>query len=183
MKNATTEQIAAWKEQYGGVWEFPVDDKICYLRDPKMTDFKRAMTAMQRDGDIAFGEEMLSALFIDGDLEIRNNDDYFLPARKKLINFFEYDDAEITPLENRQTEITIGEESCILRVITRHDISTAEKKNPGSKPFVTQEKLFEIVCTKKTSGFDDKNKASVRFPLYKALEEIQNQKVATLKKL
>jgi len=180
---ATQQQINEWKEKHGGVWQFPVDDKIGYLREPKMQDFKRAFTAMQKDGDIAFGEEMFSALWIGGDPEIKSNDEYFLPARKKLINFFEYDDAETEALENRQTAITIDGHKCIVRVITREDLRMAEKKNPSGKPFVTQEKLFELVCIEKDPAFDDRNNAAIRFPLYKIIEDLQNQKVATLKKL
>lgn len=183
MKTATTEQIDQWKEKHGGVYAFPVDDKQAYLREPNMFDFKRAFSAMQKDGDIAFGEEMLSALWIDGDEEIKKVDDYFLPARKKMIDFFNYDDAVTIPLEKRQTEITIGESKCVVRVITREDIRLAEKKNPSGKPFVTAEKLFEMICIEKDEVFNDKNNAEIRFPLYKVIEELQNQKVATLKKL
>jgi hypothetical protein len=176
-------QIQEWKETYGDVWKFPVDDKVCYLREPKMQDFKRAFGAMQKSGEVSFGEEMLSALWLGGDMEIRTNDDYFFPARKELTDFFNYPDAETTTLEGRQTEIQIEEHKCIVRVITREDLRIAEKKNPSNKPFVTQEKLFEMICVQRDEAFNDKNNASIRFPLYKAIEELQNQKVAILKKL
>jgi hypothetical protein len=180
---ATDEQIQDWKDKYGGVYEFPVDDKTAYLREPKMPDFKRAFTAMQKEGDIAFGEQMIATLWIDGDVEIKSDDAYFLPARKKMVDFFNYEDAEIKPLENRQNQITVGDHSCIVRVITREDLRIAEKKNPSNKPFVTQEKLFEMVCIQKAPAFEDRDNAEIRFPLYKAMEELQNAKVASLKKL
>lgn len=182
MNKITPKQIEEWKEQYGGVYELPVEDKTAYLREPKMNDFKRAFSAMQNDGEVAFGEEMLGALFIGGDIEIKTEDEYFTPARKTLKTFFEYDDAEITK-DGNNSIIVIGEEKCTLRIITRNDLKIAEKKNPSGKPFVTQEKLFEMVCREKTPGFDDRNNAAVRFPLYKAIETIQNGKIATLKKL
>jgi hypothetical protein len=182
MSKISQNQIDEWKEQYGGAYILPVEDKIAYLREPKMNDFKRAFTAMQNDGEIAFGEEMLSALFIGGDIEIKTNDDYFTPARKTLKTFFEYDDAEIIE-EGNNSIIVIGEEKCTLRIITRDDLKVADKKNPSGKPFVTQEQLFSMICREKTDGFNDKNNASIRFPLYQAIEKIQNKKVATLKKL
>jgi hypothetical protein len=182
MSKITQAHINEWKEQYGGVYELPVEDKVAYLREPKMNDYKRAFTAMQNDGEIAFGEVMLETLFIGGDDEVKTNDEYFTPARKTLKTFFEYDDAEITT-EGNNSIIVIGEEKCTVRIITRQDLKIAEKKNPSGKPFVTQEKLFEMICRDKTAGFDDRNNAAVRFPLYKAIETIQNKKVATLKKL
>jgi hypothetical protein len=178
----TQEQITIWKEKYGGVYELPVEDKTAYLREPKMKDFKRAFTAMQNDGDLAFGEEMLNSLFIGGDEEVKTNDDYFLPARKKLIKFFTFEDAEIEK-RGKKIIITIGEAICTINHITREDIKWAERKNPSGKPFVTQEKLFERVCIEKSPEFDNRDLAEFRFPLYQAMEELQNKKVATLKKL
>ncbi|MCC9071217.1 hypothetical protein LNQ49_06370 [Flavobacterium sp. F-65] len=176
------EQINEWKEKYGQIYELPVEDKVAYLREPKMTTFKHAFSAMQKDGEITFGEVMLNELFIGGDEEIKTNDDYFFAARKELANFFNFDDAEIIS-EGNNSVILIGEEKCTVRVITRQDIKTAEKKNPSAKPFVTQEKLFEMICIKKDDVFSDRENASIRFPLYQAIEKLQNKKVATLKKL
>jgi hypothetical protein len=182
MSKDLKEQIAQWKQEYGQIYELPVEDKTIYLREPNMVDFKRAFTAMQKNGEISFGEEMLNCLMIGGDQEVKTNDDYFLPAKKVLMDFFNYDDAEIETKGNKSV-ITIGEAKCIVRVITRDDIKLAEKKNPAGKPFVTQEKLFEMVCLEKDKSFADKNNATVRFPLYQAIETLQNKKIAILKKL
>ncbi len=184
MNKANDKQIQEWKKQYGDVYALPVEDKIAYLRAPKMPDYKRAFVAMQKNGDVAFGEEMLNSLFIGGDTEIKTNDEYFTPARKRLIDFFEYDDAEFVTIDGtNNTQITIGEHKCIVRMITRNDLKTAERKNPSNKPFVTQEKLFDAVVVEKSDAFNDRNNAEIRFPLYKAIEELQNKKVAWLEKL
>jgi hypothetical protein len=183
MSKATQEQINEWKAKYGGVSELPVDDKTGYLRDPNMQDFKRAFTAMQKGGDIAFGEEMLSALWVGGDEIIKTQDEYFLPARKELIGFFNYPDAIVKSLKDGKSEILIGEHRCVVRTITREDIRLAEKRNPQGKPFATQEYLFDMVCVESTDKFKDRNSAEIRFPLYQAIEKLQDKKVAQLKKL
>ncbi len=182
MEKVTQEMINEWKEKHGGVYELPVDDKIAYLREPKMKDFKRAFTAMTNGGNLAFGEEMINVLFIGGDEDIKTNDDYFLPARKEMKDFFNFDEAEIES-EGNNSIITIGDYKCKVRIITRNDIKLAEKKNPSDKPFVTQEKLFEAVCLEKDEAFNDRDNASIRFPLYQAIEKLQNKKFALLKKL
>ncbi|GGG47033.1 hypothetical protein [Epilithonimonas arachidiradicis] len=179
---ATQEQIQEWKDKYGGVYELPIEDKSAFLKEPKMQDFKRAFTAMQKGGDIAFGEEMINALWIDGDEEIRKDDEYFLPARKELVDFFNYPDAVIKK-KGTGHEITIEDFKCVVRVITREDIRLAEKKNPANKPFQTQEHLFDMIVTSKDEAFNDKNNPEVRFPLYQAIEKLQNQKIGRLKKL
>ncbi|MGV4413872.1 hypothetical protein [Chryseobacterium sp. T1] len=177
----TQEQIQDWEKKHGGIYELPVEDKLAFLKEPKMLDFKRAFTAMQKGGDIAFGEEMLNALWLGGDEEIRTNDDYFLPARKELVDFFNYPDAIINNTKNGH-EIIIEDKKCVVRVITREDIRLAEKKNQTNKPFQTQEHLFDMIVISKDVEFDDKNNPDYRFPLYQAIEKLQNQKSARLKK-
>jgi hypothetical protein len=183
MSKITEKQINEWKEQYGDIYELPVEDKTVYLRQPKMVDYKRAFTAMQKNGELAFNEEMLACLIIDGDQDVRTNDEYFLSLKGTLMEFFNYDDAEIVSLAGNTSEIRIGTAKCVVRIITRDDIKIAEKKNPSGKPFVTQEKLFERVCLEMDEAFKDKNNAEFRFPLYQAIEQLQNKKIAMLKKL
>lgn len=185
MSTIKQEQINEWKAKFGGVTSLPVEDKIGYLRDPNMIDFKRAFTAMQKGGDIAFGEELLSALWLGGDDIIKTQDEYFLPAKKALIDFFNYPDPIINyiNIKDGRSEILIGKERCVIRVITREDLRLSERRNPQGKPFVTQEILFDAICVEKSEGFNDKNNAEIRFPLYQAIETLQNKKIGQLKKL
>lgn len=180
-KTELDQQLIEWEKKFE-VYDFPVDDKIGYLRAPDMTDYKRAFSAMQKNGDIGFAEEMLSALWLGGDEEILKDDAYFLPARKTLLDFFDYQDPEIEKKKDGKSEISIGEHKCTVRVITRDDIKIAEKKNPSRKPFVTQENLFNAIVVAKDASFENRKDAAVRFPLYQAIEKLQNTKVGMLKK-
>ena len=182
MSKTTNKELQELEAKHGTLYDLPVGDKVAHLREPNMADYKRAFLAMQRGTDVDFGEAMLDALFVAGDEEIKKVDDYFLPARKALIDFFNYNDAILTPLKNNLSEIKIGEHKCTVRKITRDDLKMAEKKNPSAKPFVTQEKLFEIVCIEKDEAFNNRSNAQIRFPLFQAIEQLQNEKVALLKK-
>jgi len=182
MSKTTNKELQELEAKHGTLYDLPVGDKVAHLREPNMADYKRAFLAMQRGTDVDFGEAMLDALFVAGDEEIKKVDDYFLPARKALIDFFNYNDAIVTPLKNNLSEIKIGEHKCTVRKITRDDLKMAEKKNPSAKPFVTQEKLFEIVCIEKDEAFNNRSNAQIRFPLFQAIEQLQNEKVALLKK-
>jgi len=181
MKNQE-KTIQELKEKYGVVYALPVDDKTAYLREPNMIDYKRAFAAMQTGGELGFSEDMLKSLFIGGDEDILTNDDYFLAAKSELSEFFKYDDATIST-EGAKSVITIAEAKCVVKPITREHLRLAEKKNPGQKPFVTQEQLFDIIVLEKDQAFDDKNNAAIRFPLYQAIEKLQKKKVGMLKKL
>lgn len=181
-QKVTEQQLQQWEEQYGYFYELPVGDKVAYLRAPTMQDFKRGLKALAEDTEIAYGEEMLNALWIGGDEEIRKNDAYFTPARRVLKKLLEFDDPIVTPLASKKSEININGHKCVIRVITREDLKTAERSNPSNKTFVTQEKLFEAICIEKDEAYNDRNNAEIRMPLYKAIEEVQNTKKATLKK-
>lgn len=176
-------QIKEWKEKHGGVYQIEVDDKVGILRAPKMKDFKRGFSALQDDSEVAFGEEMLSTLWLGGDEELRKDDEYFLSARKEVSKLLKYDDAEIIPCD-RDHIIKIGDEQVTVRVITREDLKLAEKKNPSQKPFVTQEALFDLIKIGEVpAAFEDRDNAEIRFPLYGAIQKLQNKKVSQLKKL
>ncbi|HAO08206.1 MAG TPA: hypothetical protein DCQ50_14750 [Chryseobacterium sp.] len=184
IKNLTIEEkIEKWKESYGGVSVLPVEDKKCYLREPNMRDYTRAFTVMQDQGDSAFGDEMLQSLWLEGDKEILTDNDYFAPAKKEIMKMLRYDDPIINELPDRQKEIIIGGSRAVIRVITKEDVSIAERKNPSNKPFVTQSALFDLVKVEADPAFDDKQNPAIRFPLYQALEKAQNTKIAQLKKL
>lgn len=178
----TEKQKTEWIEQHGGIYEFPVGDKTAFLRSPKMRDYKRAFSAMIDDGDIGYTEELLRTLWLAGDKEIQTNDDYFFSAMRRLKKLFKYGDAELTVLENGNTQITIGEHKCEVKKITRYLLKTAENKNPNNRPFVTQEKLFNLIVVSQDEVFKDRENANIRFPLYQAMEQMQNTKTARLVK-
>ena len=77
MGKLTNKELKELEDKHGELYELPVDDKMAYLREPNMADYKRAFSAMQKGGDIEFGEAMLDALFVGGDIEIKTVDDYF----------------------------------------------------------------------------------------------------------
>lgn len=178
----TEKQKKEWIDNHGGYYEFPVGDKTAFLRTPKMQDYKRAFGAMIDDGEIGYAEELLRALWLAGDVEIQNNDDYFFPAMRSIKKLFKYEDAELKTLENGNTQITIGEHKCEVKKINRFLVKTAENKNPNNRAFVTQEKLFNLIVISQDDVFKDRENASIRFPLYQAMEQMQNNKTARLVK-
>lgn len=174
-------QIEAWKAEHGAIFMLQVENKELYLRAPKMVDYKRAFAKLT-EGEIAFAEELLNILFIGGDEIVKTDDAYFLPIKDQLVKLADYEDPIIEKGRPNST-IIVGDVSCKVRVITREDLRIAEAKNPNNKPFVTQEKLFEMIEVEADEAFNDKNKAEIRMPLYKAIEQLQKQKVGFLKKL
>ncbi len=182
MKEATLEQIEAWKKEFIDVYSLFLEDKVCYLKKPTMLNWKKAFTILQDEGENEFALSLLNSCWIYGDEEIKTDDNYFLSAKEKLTILFEYNDAEITKLKDCY-KITINGKSCTVKPISRQFLDISERKNPANKPFVTSEKLFDLIKIKSDKEFNDKKDAEFRFPLYKAIEKLQKQKVTIVKKL
>lgn len=181
MNKPTKKQIEDWKKEHGGVYALPIEEKIAYLREPNMMDWKRVFSKLG-NGDTAMFELMLEALWLGGDEAIKTEDVYFAAAKKELQELFNYPDAEINKTEGGN-EIIIEGKHCTVRTVNRQDLKIAEKNNPSNKPFVTQERLFDRIVKDKDEAYNNRNNADIRFPLYQAIEKLQNQKVAFLKKL
>jgi hypothetical protein len=76
---ASPEQLAAWEAKHGEISRLQVGDKACYLRKPRRSDFAQVNNAT--NGEYMERKEfMLNQLWLAGDEEIKNDDDYFLNA-------------------------------------------------------------------------------------------------------
>lgn len=81
---ATPEQIATWKEQYGKVFTYTVDNMICYLRPVDRNVYSLA-TAKVATAPAKFSETIITSIWLGGDETIRKDDSYYFG----LIDFVE----------------------------------------------------------------------------------------------
>lgn len=81
---ATPEQIAQWKEQYGKVFKYEVDDKICYMRPVDRTTYSVAASKVSTS-PAKFNEIVIDRCWLGGAEEIRKDDQYYYG----LIDFVE----------------------------------------------------------------------------------------------
>lgn len=67
---ATPEQIAAWKESYGNIYEVPTEDgRVIYLRKPSKDDLLYA-ASVGSSSNLAFNEAVAGNCIIGGDMEL-----------------------------------------------------------------------------------------------------------------
>lgn len=97
MFQATKEQIQEWKRKHGDVYRIVVEDKACYLRKPDRKVLSYAAAAGKTD-PMKVNETILKNCWLDGDMEIQNNDAYFLGASSKLDQMVEVKEAELEKL-------------------------------------------------------------------------------------
>ncbi len=97
----TADQLKDWKKKYGDdkIFEIVVDDKKAILHKPTRKDLSFAMAGSSQAKDsIKFAELLLLQCWIDGDKEIKEDDDYFFGAVPKLEVLSVTKEAEIKKL-------------------------------------------------------------------------------------
>ena len=89
------EQIDAWKKEHGEIFLFTVEDKSCILRKPTRVElsFVSGIT-----DPMQFNETLLKQLWLAGDKEMQDDDDYFLAITKHLDQVFKVKEAEVKKL-------------------------------------------------------------------------------------
>jgi len=97
MFKATKEQIAEWKAKHGDIFLIKVEDKACYLRKPSRKVLGYASVA-GKDNPLKFNEVILNDCWLNGDEEIKTNDDLFLSISPKLTELIEVKEAELEKL-------------------------------------------------------------------------------------
>ncbi len=97
MDKITQEQIAAWKEKYGTVYEIAVDGKKCYLRKPDRKTLSYA-SAVGTSDPLKFSEVMLNNCWLGGDEVIKTDDELFLGVSARLGELIETKEAELKKL-------------------------------------------------------------------------------------
>ena len=93
----TADQLKDWKKKYGDdkIFEIVVDDKKAILHKPTRKDLSFAMAGSSQAKDsIKFAEILLNQCWIDGDNEIKEDDDYFFGAVPNLEVLSETKEAE-----------------------------------------------------------------------------------------
>ena len=92
----TQEKIEGWKKQHGDIYLIEVEDKACVVRKPNRKDLSFAM--LLKDDPIKFNETLLNNLWIEGDAEIKANDDYFLAVSSQLGELLQIKEATLKKL-------------------------------------------------------------------------------------
>lgn len=73
---ATPDQIAEWKKQHGKVFEYKVDDMVCYLK-PVSRDLYSLASSKISTSPAKFTETIISGIWLGGCDTIKDDDRYY----------------------------------------------------------------------------------------------------------
>lgn len=99
---ATPEEIAAWKKKHGNVFEVEATDKEGatyrgYVKSPNRNELSYASTISKSD-PMRFNEAILQKCWLDGDEELKTNDELFMGVSQQLDEIIQIADAKIKKL-------------------------------------------------------------------------------------
>ena len=84
---ASSAQVAKWKEEFNtnNIWHFQTPDQThrCYIRRPTRKDLSIAAVAGAQD-PLKFNESILKSCWIDGNIEIQEQDELFMGINSQL---------------------------------------------------------------------------------------------------
>lgn len=83
------------KAKYGAIYQITVEDKSCIVRKPNRKDLSYISAV---NNPVQMTETLINQLWVEGDEEIRQDDDLFLAAAAKLGEIIQIKEAEIKKL-------------------------------------------------------------------------------------
>jgi hypothetical protein len=94
-KKTDANQIVEWKKQHGSIYELTVGGKKCIVRKPTRQDL--SYISVVRD-PIKRKEVLLNQIWLDGDEEIKRDDELFLSLSLKLNELLSLKEVELKNL-------------------------------------------------------------------------------------
>jgi hypothetical protein len=93
----SAEQEGQLKEKYPTLFKLEFEDKVAYLRKPDRATLKAAMSKVLTD-PIGFAEVILKNCWLDGDEDVKKNDEYIMGSVGPLNNIVNARTAELVKL-------------------------------------------------------------------------------------
>ena len=96
-EDITPEQIQAWKDKHIDIYQLTVEDKSCIVKTVDRKTLSFASSIGTKD-PMKFNEMLLKGCWLGGDIEIQNEDKYFLSVGVKIAELIEFKEATLKKL-------------------------------------------------------------------------------------
>lgn len=96
-KEEAAKQVEAWKKEHGAVFAVDVEGHKCWLRKPTRREMSYATSVAAKDL-LKFNELMLGYCWLDGDEQLKKDDDLFYAVSGVLDQLIEQKKVEIAKL-------------------------------------------------------------------------------------
>lgn len=93
----TPEQIAEWKENHSEIYKLGCEDKFCIVKLADRKTLSFASAGGTKD-PMKFNELILRGCWLGGDIEILENDTYFISVGQKIAELVKFKESTLEKL-------------------------------------------------------------------------------------
>lgn len=173
------EKLEALKEQYGELLEIGNQDKVGYFRKPYITEFFGFLDKLKK-GKSEMVETMMKTLFLIGDPEILENDEYFIPIAEQLEKeVFQVGSASILKNDDGTYNVNIEEYTLKFKAMDRKVYFSAQHIIETNMYEALLYVYKELLIDQPDEGVDW-NKHGI--PILLSVNYLINKKIVELKK-
>lgn len=180
---ATEEQIRAWKEQYGAIYQLESEGKTAYVYDPvnSLPKMKILLQAMLKGG-FEYVDAFLAQCWIDGDPEVKTDDSIKTGLIDQVMELVDIP-ASTIDFVGGFADIQIEDRSFRVRMATRLDLKYAEDRNRSNKPLDTQIYLLDRIAVDAEALKEWREDNRLYMALLLAVNQVKDRKYVSIKKL
>lgn len=183
-KHYTEEQLQAWKEKYGNVYQLTAEDgKTCLVFDPltSLTIMSLAFASMKKSMAL-FVKTILANCWLCGDPEILTVETYANSLEKDVDDIAVIPDVKVSRVGNK---FVLDCEGVKLetRMAFREDVVLAEQKNPTREPFQTNIHLLKRIALDEEQLKQVEANTRVYIGFLSSLDRVKDKIAVSVKKL
>lgn len=180
------EKLEEYKKKYGRVYMIESEDgKVAYIADPyrSLTIAAALMEAIE-ESTYAYIQVILSDCWIDGDEELRTQEEYGNDLAEQIDEITEIPEYEVKPYKGNFIIKSHGQEIAV-RPATRQDIINARKRNRRNKAMLTQKNLLRALAMdgNRVDELLNLEYARPAIGILLGINEVKAKKHTTVKKL
>jgi hypothetical protein len=178
-------QIKHLKEQYGGVYEIEIDGKKGWFRKPDKLEFFMFLDMSEQD-ELKATETVMETLWLEGDREILDDDEYFIGASAQIEKLFVTLPTKVEKKDNKQI-VTVTKNNKVYKAmfnkITRGIFfEITGMMSQGGQLSTAMEKLFYALVSETETDKPVYEDTDIFISVLLRLTDLINIKQSTLKK-
>jgi hypothetical protein len=179
----TEEKIAELKAKHGTVIILVTeDDYSCALKDPihDLTIIKAVVSALKKS-EFDFVECLLANCWLEGDEIIKTEEGYVNELAEQLNELVDLPKGNVIRSKG-ELKIEFEGTTILCREAMRADIIKSEKRNPSSMPFLTAEKLLDLICLEPEKLDEIKQDTRKYIAFLTSVDKLKHKKEVSIKK-
>ena len=166
------------KQKFGTIKEITCGKLTAYFRKPDLKIWRFALKAIEKS-QTEFKKALAVNCFVAGDKELIASP-YIEDISDVIDEFVNYEDAEVDHVGNAYV-VKVMDKSARFKTITIEMQTQAERNNPDDIAFKTQQNLLEPMWLDGDQELRDSKNLDYYMPVLRALKDLREKHILTIK--